>query len=545
MSCGDGPKVVNSGEFDIVIVGAGHNGLVAAAYLARQGLRVLVLERRGVVGGACVTEAVFPGCRVSTAAYLTGLMLPEVVRDLELPRFGYQVMAKDPPSFTPLPDGRSLTLWQDQRRSCEEIARFSRRDAEAYPIYVARLERLARFVEGLLTITPPNLAPRTWRDLLGLGRLACKVLGLPAESVVDLAGILTQSVRDFLDGWFESEALKVTLATDGVIGANGGPMTPGTAYVLLHHCMGEVNGARGVWGFVRGGMGGLTQALARSAEAHGATIRVGAPVERILVRDGRATGVVLESGEEIPARLVASNADPKRTFLRLVGEGCLDPEFVRAVERIKMDGISMKVNLALGELPSFRALPGTQVGPQHRATIHLCPSLDAMEQAWDDAKYGRPSARPMLEVTIPTTYDDSLAPAGIHLVSIFAQYTPYRLAGGQSWHDIREAVADRVIEVLCDSAPNVKGAILHRHILTPADLESEYGMTGGNIFHGEMSLDQLFCLRPVAGWARYRTPIRNLYLCGSGAHPGGGITGAPGRNAAREILADWRRGRIR
>jgi phytoene dehydrogenase-like protein len=530
---------------DIVIVGAGHNGLVTAGYLARGGLRVLVLERRGVVGGACVTEEVFPGCKVSTAAYLTGLILPEVIRDLELPRFGYHVMAKDPPSFTPLPDGRCLFLWQDPRRSCEEIAKFSRPDAEAYPVYVARLERLARFMEGLLSTTPPNLGPRTWRDLLGLASLGRKVLGLPTHSLVDLARMMSQSVRDVLDGWFASDALKVTLATDGVIGANGGPMTPGTAYVLLHHCMGEENGIRGVWGFVRGGLGGLTQALARSAEAHGATIRVGAPVERILIRDGRVTGVVLESGEEIPASVVASNADPKRTFLRLVGPEHLDSEFARAVDRIKMEGVSLKVNLALGELPSFQALPGTRMGPQHRATTHICPSLDAMEQAWDDAKYGRPSARPVLEVTIPTTYDDSLAPDGIHLMSIFAQYAPYRLAGGQTWGDIREAIADRVIDALCAYAPNVKGAILHRHILTPEDLESEYGMTGGNIFHGAMSLDQVFCLRPVVGWARYRTPIRNLYLCGAGAHPGGGVTGAPGRNAAREILADWRGGKIR
>ena len=531
--------------FDIVIVGAGHNGLVAAGYLARQGLRVLVLERRSVIGGACVTEEVFPGCKVSTAAYLSGLMLPEVIRELELPRFGYAVFAKDPPSFTPLPDGRSLFLWQDQRRSCEEIAKFSRRDAEAFPAYVARLDRLARFVEGLLRVTPPNLAPRTWQDLVGLAKLGRKVLGLPAESLVDLARIMTQSAGEFLDAWFESDTLKVTLAMDGVIGANGGPMTPGTAYVLLHHCMGEVNGVRGVWGFVRGGMGGLTQALARSAEAHGATIRVAASVDRILVKDGRAAGVVLESGEEIRARAVASNADPKRTFLRLVGPEHLAADFVQAVGRIRMEGASMKVNLALGELPDFRALPGRQLGPQHRATVHVCPSLEYMERAWDDAKYGRPSTRPMLEVTIPTTYDDSLAPAGIHLMSIFVQYAPYRLAGDQSWANIRGAVADRVIEVLSEYAPNVKRAILHRHILTPADLEAEYGMTGGNIFHGEMSLGQLFFLRPVAGWARYRTPVRNLFLCGSGTHPGGGITGAPGRNAAREILSDWRRGRVR
>ncbi len=532
-------------SFDIIVVGAGHNGLVAAGYLARQGLRVLVLERRSVVGGACVTEEVFPGCKVSTAAYLSGLLLPEVIRDLELARSGYTVIPKDPPSFTPLPDGRSLFLWQDQRRSCEEIAKFSRRDAESFPAYVARLDRLARFVEGLLRVTPPNLTRRTWQDLVGLMKVGRKVLGLAAESMVDLTRIMTQSVREFLDSWFESDAVKVTLATDGVIGANGGPMTPGTAYVLLHHCMGDLNGVRGVWGFVRGGMGGLTQALAQSAKASGTTVRVAAPVERILVKDGEATGVVLESGEEIQARAIASNADPKRTFLRLVGPEHLPADFVRAVGRIAMEGVSMKLNLALGELPDYRALPGKQLGPQHRATVHICPSMEYMEQGWDDAKYGRPSLRPLLEVTIPTAYDDSLAPPGTHLMSIFVQYAPYHLAGGQDWPGIREAVADRVIEVLAEYAPNIKRAILHRHILTPADLEAEYGMTGGNIFHGEMSLGQLFFLRPLAGWAKYRTPIRNLYLCGSGAHPGGGVTGAPGRNAAREILSDWRRGRMR
>ena len=531
--------------FDIIIVGAGHNGLVAAGYMARQGLRVLVLERRSVAGGACVTEEVFPGCKVSTAAYLSGLILPEVIRDLELPRFGYTVIAKDPPSFTALPDGRSLFLWQDQRRSCEEIAKFSRRDAESFPAYVARLDRLARFMECLLRVTPPNLTHRTWQDLMGLVKVGRKVLGLRAESLAALAKVMTQSVREFLDAWFESDAVKVTLATDGVIGANGGPMTPGTAYVLLHHCMGDVNGIRGIWGFVRGGMGGLTQALARSAEAYGTIVRVAAPVERILVKDGRATGVALESGEEIQARAIASNADPKRTFLRLVGPGHLPGDFVQAVERIAMEGACMKVNLALGELPDFSSLPGKQLGPQHRATVHICPSMEYMEQAWDDAKYGRPSLRPLLEVTIPTAYDGGLAPAGTHLMSIFVQYAPYRLAGNRVWTDIRETVADRVIEVLAEYAPNIKRAILHRHILTPADLEAEYGMTGGNIFHGEMSPGQLFFLRPLAGWAKYRTPIRNLYLCGSGAHPGGGVTGAPGRNAAREILSDWRRGRMR
>jgi phytoene dehydrogenase-like protein len=341
-------------------------------------------------------------------------------------------------------------------------------------------------------------------------------------------------VEQFLDEWFESPELKVTLATDGVIGANGGPRSPGTAYILLHHSMGSVGGRRGLWGFVRGGMGAVAEAIASAAREAGAVIRTGAEVERILVREGRAEGVVLKGGEEIPARIVASNADPKVTFLKLVDERELDPEFAAAMRRFRIEGTSAKINLALSGLPDFKALPGAP-GPQHRATMHICPDIDYVERAWDDAKCGRPSARPLLELTIPTLYDPSLAPAGKHIMGIFLQYAPYTLREG-NWDDLREPFGDRVLDLVAEYAPNIRDIVIHRQVLTPLDLERRYGITGGNIFHGEMSLDQMFSLRPAAGWARYRTPVRGLYLCGSGAHPGGGVMGAPGYNAAREIL---------
>ncbi len=527
-------------RFDAVLIGGGHNALVTAAYLARAGRRVLVLERREVLGGCSVTEPVWPGFRVSTAAYLASLLHTKVIGELELERFGYQVDPKDPAFFTPFPDGRHMFTWQDQKRTLEEVARFSRRDAERYPAYEEHLERLARVVESLLLVTPPQLPPGGLGDALeylklavGLGRMAKR--DLPA-----LVKVFTQSAADFLDDWFESEELKVTLATDGVIGANGGPRSPGTAYILLHHCMGGVGGKRGLWGFVRGGMGAVSESIAASARRWGASIRTGAAVVKILVRDGRATGVVLESGEEIEASIVVSGADPRHTFLALVEEKELPPEFLTAIRRFRAEGTSLKLNLALDGLPDFRALPGAP-GQQHRATIHICPSVEYVERAWDDAKYGRPSERPLLELTIPTSYDPSLAPAGKHIMGVFVQYAPYKLRESD-WDHAREWFADRVIGLIEEYAPNMTSILLHRQVLTPLDLERTFGLTGGNIFHGEMSLDQMFMMRPVAGCARYRTPIRGLYLCGSGTHPGGGVTGVPGHNAAREILKDLRRG---
>jgi len=524
-------------KYDSVIIGGGHNGLVAAAYLARSGRKVLVLERRELLGGCAVTEEIWPGYRVSTAAYLTSLLQERIVQELELARYGYQVDAKDPAFFSAFPDGRHFFMWQDRAKTLAEIAKFSRHDADVYPAYEEQLERLSQVVEGLLLTTPPPFPLRA-SDLVDYLRLAGKMRKLGPRDLVALVKIFTQSAAEFLDEWFQSEEVKVTLATDGVIGANGGPRSPGTAYILLHHCMGGVGGHRGLWGFVRGGMGAVPEAIAASARAKGVEIRVNAPVAKVLVRDGRARGVVLESGEEIAAATVASNLDPKLTFLRLLDPKDLDAEFVRAIRNFRIEGTSCKINLALNGLPEFTAYPGgapSGPGPHHKATMHICPSIDYVERAWDDAKYGRASQRPLLELTIPTMYDASLAPPGKHIMGIFLQYAPYTLREG-TWDELREPFGDRVISLIEEYAPNIRQIVEHRQVLSPLDLERRFGITGGNIFHGEMSLDQMFAMRPVAGWARYRTPVAGLYLCGSGAHPGGGVMGAPGFNCAREML---------
>jgi phytoene dehydrogenase-like protein len=523
-------------KYDAIIIGGGHNGLVTAAYLARAGRNVVVLERREMVGGCAVTEEVWPGYRVSTGAYLSSLMQERIVRELELERFGYHVDAKDPAFFSAFPDGRHFFMWQDRAKTLAEIAKFSRRDAEVYPAYEDQLERLARVVESLLLTTPPPFPPRIPLDFIEYLRLAAKLRGLAAKDMTALVKIFTQSAAELLDEWFESEQVKVTLATDGVIGANGGPRSPGTAYILLHHCMGGVGGHRGLWGFVRGGMGAVSESIAAAARSKGAVIRTEAAVQRVLVRAGRAVGIVLEGGEEIEAAIIASNLDPKVTFLRLLEASQLDPEFLQAVRHFRIEGTSAKVNLALNALPEFKALPGAP-GPQHRATMHICPSVEYVERAWDDAKYGSPSEAPLLELTIPTMYDPSLAPPGHHIMGIFLQYAPYTLRQG-TWDELREPFADRVMRLIEEYVPNIGAIVEHRQMLTPLDLERRFGITGGNIFHGEMSLDQMFVMRPVAGWARHRTPIRGLYLCGSGAHPGGGVMGAPGYNCAREILRD-------
>ena len=523
-----------AGAYDAIIVGGGHNGLVCAAYLARAGWRVVVLEAREMVGGCAVTEEIWTGYRVSTASYLSSLLQEKVVRDLELERFGYRVDAKDPAFFSPFPDGRHLFMWQDRARTLAEIAKFSTKDAEAYPRYEAHLEKLAAVAESLLLTTPPEFPPRGIGDFADYLKLVGRMRGLSSSEIVGLVKVFTQSAADFLDAWFESEELKVTLATDGVIGANGGPRSPGTAYILLHHCMGGVGGVRGLWGFVRGGMGAVSDAMAASARSKGAEIRVNAAVEKILVREGRASGVVLKSGEEIPTRVVASNLDPKLTFLGLMNEADLPMEFVDGIRKFRTEGTSLKMNLALSGLPEFRALPGAPA-PQHKATMHICPSIEYVERAWDDAKYGRPSRSPLIEMTIPTMYDASLAPPGRHIMGIFLQYAPYTLKD-TNWDAEREPYTERILDVIEEYCPNIRNVIVERQTLTPLDLERRFGITGGNIFHGEMSLDQMFVMRPLAGCARYRTPVRGLYLCGSGAHPGGGIMGAPGHNAAREIL---------
>ncbi len=531
---------VSPSRYDAIVVGAGHNGLVTACYLARAGLRVLVLERRYLVGGACVTEETFPGYKVSTASYVNSLFHTQIVRDLNLERYGYEVLPRDPSSFTPFPDGRSLMMGPDLERTRKEIAKFSKRDAERYPQYEAMLERVAALVEPTLTMAPPDILRPRLADLRAL-----LTLGLSFRRLRDGAGeaveILTGAARPILDRWFESEELKGTLATDAIIGAMASPSMPGTAYVLFHHVMGEAGGTRGVWAYMRGGMGGITQALAGVARNLGAEIRCEAEVQRILVRDGRAEGVVLANGDEFHAPLVASNADANVTFLKLLDRNELPEAFVADVERINYASASLKINVALEELPSFRALPGSEPGPQHRGTIHICPDQDYIERAYDDAKYGRPSAQPVIEFQLPSVVDPTVAPAGRHLMSMFIQYAPYELRDG-SWDDQRDAFADRCFAIVDEYAPNFTSSVIDRQVLAPPDLERVFNLTGGNIFQGAMTPGQLFAFRPAPGWARYRTPIRGLYLCGSAAHPGGGVMGTPGYNAAREIL---RRGRFK
>lgn len=530
---------------DVVIVGGGHNGLVTACYLARAGLSVTVLERRAVLGGACVTEEIWPGYKVSTLSYLCSLLQKRIVDELELERHGYEIIAKDPSFFTAFPDGRHLFFWRDKQKTLDEIGKFSKRDAQYYPKFEEELEEMAEFVESMLLQSPPNLVRKKFSDLVELGSLGWRAMQLGDRRLVSLVKIMTQSGRDYLNERFESEQIKTTLATDAVIGANGGPSTPGTAYILLHHVMGGATGVRGLWGFIRGGMGGITSALASAAREKGVKIRTGAGVSQILVRGGEARGVVLENGEEIPARIVISNADPKRTFLHLVDRNELDPAFRSDIERFKMEGASVKINLALNGVPEFTAYPTKGLGLPHRTTMHVCPSMDYIDHAWEDALHGKPSENPLLECTMPSAYDDTIAPPGKHLMNIFVQYGPYKLANGTWTPELKEKFGKRCVNLLAEYAPNIKNIIEHMQVISPLDMETEYGLTGGNIFHGDMGLDQLFFMRPVAGWAKYRTPIANLYMCGSGTHPGGGVMGAPGYNAARQILKDERRGKTK
>ena len=520
--------------YDVVVIGAGHNGLTHAAYLARAGRRVLVLERRHVVGGAAVTEEVFPGFHFSECSYVVSLLRPEIIRELDLPRHGLQILPLDG-TFTPMPDGNYLWRTDDASQTRRDIARHSVLDSEAYPEYGRLMVDLARFVKPMLEIEPVDPWSVRPRDLRPMASLARRFMRLPSDQRHVLVQLMTMSAVDFLDQWFETDVLKATMSASGVIGTFLGVRSPGTAYVLLHHYMGEIDGAFRSWGFARGGTGAISNAIAAAAHEAGAEIRTGAAVREITVQNGRATGVMLESGETIEARVVSSSADPRRTFFDLLGAYHLPPDFTAELRRYRYRGSSAKVNLALDGLPDFRSLPGA--GPHLRGAISISPGVDYMEHAYDDAKYGRYSRRPYLDIVIPTLTDPSLAPPGRHVMSCFVQYAPYHLRGG-SWDAERESFGDTVIDTIAEHAPNIRDIVLHRQVLTPLDLEREFALTEGNIFHGELSLDQLFFLRPVPGWARYRSPVRGLYLCGSGAHPGGGIMAAPGRNAARAVLED-------
>ncbi len=522
------------GRYDAIIVGAGHNGLVTACYLARAGKRVLVLERRYIVGGACVTEEVFPGFKVSTAAYVNSLFRKEIIRDLRLHDHGFALLERMPSSFSPFLDGRYLMMGGDKDLTRREIGKFSARDAENYPKYEAMLERVADVLEPTLIMRPPNLLRPGLKDLwrlLKLGRAFQRMGTAMSEAIEVLAG----PARTILDRWFESEQLKATLATDAIIGAMASPSMPGTAYVLFHHVMGETNGKRGVWAYVKGGMGALTQALASAARSLGVDIRTEAEVARIVIQGGAVTGVALANGDEFHAPVVASNADANVTFNKLMDNRVLPPAFAEAINRIGYESASLKINVALSELPSFTALPGHEPGPQHHGTVHFCPDQDYIEHAYDDAKYGRPSANPVLECTLPSAVDPSVAPPGKHLMSMFIQYAPYKLREG-NWDEIKDKFADRCFDILEEYAPGFKQSVIGRQVLSPLDLERTFNLTGGNIFQGAMTLNQLFVLRPVVGWAGYRTPIKGLFLCGAAAHPGGGVIGAAGWNAAREIL---------
>ncbi|MBJ44782.1 MAG: amine oxidase [Planctomycetaceae bacterium] len=534
-------------RYDCVVIGGGHNGLVTAAYLAKSGKSVCVLERRNVLGGCAVTEELWPGFRVSTAAYVISLFLPEIIRDLKLKQYGLTILPRNPSSFTPLLDGRSLLLGPDMVASQREIAKFSQRDAERYADYNRLLERVAKQLEPVLSRAAPDPLPLPpeWRRI-GMGKRlrdvgkmwdlyqAITELGEDLPAALE---ILTGAARPLLERWFEAEVLRATLATDAVIGAFASISSPGTAYVLLHHVMGEAGGARGVWGYVRGGMGGLADSLEQACEELRVEIVREAPVRSILTRDQEVVGVGLEGGGTVTAPIVASSVDAHLTFERFMDPADLPREFRDAVSAIDYSSASAKVNLALSEPPQFSCLPSSGIAPHHHGTMHISPTMDYIERAYDDAKYGRPSDEPILEITLPSSVDDTIAPEGQHVMSMFVQFAPYDLADG-SWDDQKESFGDRCVELLGRYAPNVPGSVLHRQVLSPLDLERVYGLTGGNIMQGAMNFNQLFCFRPVPGWADHRTPVRGLYLCGAASHPGGGVMGAAGRNAATEILRD-------
>ncbi len=527
-------------KYDVVVIGGGHNGLINAAYLAKAGKKVLVLERRHVLGGAAVTEEIFPGFKFSVASYVVSLLRPEIIRDLHLPKHGLEILPLDG-TFTPKPDGDYLWRVNDHARTMREIRRHSRVDAEAYEEFSQAMVQMCRFVKPILGMTAPDPTGLNPKDLLKLLFLGRRFRDLPMRDKYNQVQLMTMSAADFLDQWFETDVLKATMSASGIIGTFLGIRSPGTAYVLLHHYMGEIDGAFRAWGFARGGTGAISNACAGAARELGVEIRTKSPIAKIKVKDGRATGVVLDNGDEIDAGVVSSSVDPRLTFMKMVGAEHLPPEFVEDVQRYKFRGSSGKVNMALDALPDFKCLPG--VGAHLRGAISISPSMEYMERAYDQAKYGEFSRKPYIDCVLPSLTDPSVAPPGKHVMSCFVQYAPYKLKEGpQDWDRQKEAFGDTVVNTLSEYAPNLKNIILHRQVVTPLDLERDFGLSEGNIFQGELSLEQLFFLRPVPGWAKYRTPIKNLYMSGSATHPGGGIMGANGRLAALEILKDIGKG---
>jgi len=538
------PSSSPSKIYDAVVVGGGHNGLTAAAYLAWAGLTTLVLERRDIVGGCCVTEEIAPGCRVSTTSYIASMLRPEVISDLRLAEYGLRMVPCDPAIQVPFPDGHVVPWWADRRRAKAEFATISAKDAETFVEVDDRLKKLARYLQPFFMEPPPEIDTRSMRGWGDLFRVGKKFRGISSDEVSQLLYFLTGSLGEFLDHNYESEKIKTMFLANNVYGKHGGPYQPGTAIGLLFHLLsGGEHERQGFYGHVMGGMGAITQALAASGRKLGVEIRTSAPVAQIDVRDGRARGVVLEDGTEIRARIVLSNADPKRTFLKMVAASELPNEFLHSIRCIKMEGPCAKVNLVLDAEPRFTGTSPT-ASALERTFYTLVPSLAFAERCYDIAKFGEIPEELWVDCVVSSNADPSLAPAGKHILTCFVQYVPYHLREG-NWDEKRELLGNRVTKKIAEYAPNVPNAIVARQVLTPLDLERTYGLTEGNIFHGDLRLEQLFFMRPVSGWSQYRTPVDGLYLCGAGTHPGGGVTGAPGHNAAPQALRDWKKGRLK
>lgn len=510
-------------RYDVAIIGGGHNGLVAAGYLAKAGADVVVLEQRTLVGGAVITEETWPGYHVNTFSYATGLLRPQIVEDLELAQYGYEPILFEPQAFCPFPDGRSLLVWSDPERTVREVEKFSKKDGRAYPKYQKFWDETLDLLEPMLLAPPVPLTD-----------LVAQFPGAESEEL--LRQLFLLSAQDLLDEWFESDEVKIALGTNAVIGEMAGPRTPGTAYVLAHHNLGRLSGARKVWGFSKGGMGRITAAMAAAARHFGATIRTEAKVQEVVVQDGRATGVTLTNGETIDARAVASSIDAQHTLQGLVPAEHVPTEVLRQVRRIRSRGAALKFNAALDGLPKFTSAPKTP-GAHHAGAIEICPSMDYLERAFDDSKYGRFSDHPFLDCALQSVQDPSMAPEGKHVMTCFVQYAPYELRG-TTWEEFKPEAAERILDTYAEFAPNIREVVKQWQIVSPVDIERTLGMTGGNIFQGNISPDQIFSFRPILGWSHYRTPLPGLYLCGSAAHPGGGVTGAPGHNAAQVILED-------
>jgi phytoene dehydrogenase-like protein len=533
---------VHSTTYDAIVVGAGHNGLTAAAYLSRAGLSVLVLERREIIGGCCVTEEIAPGCRVSTTSYIASMLRPEVIRDLRLAEFGLRMVPCDPAIQVAFPDGKVVPWWSERDRAVAEFRKYSSKDAETFVRVDERLKKLARYLQPFFLEPPPEVKMGSlegWSDLFRLGK---RFRTISNGDLAELISFLTGSLGEFLDHNYESDVLKTLFLANNVYGKHGGPYQPGTALGLLFHLLsGGGEEVQGFYGHVMGGMGSITQAMAASAQNFGAEIRTSSSVAQIDSRQGRVRGVVLEDGTEIRGRMVLSNADPKRTFLKMISPGELPDEFLHAVRGIKMDGPCAKANFVLSEEPRFAGTPASYT-PLERTFYTLVPSLEFAEKCYDIAKFGEIPEELWVDCVVSSNADASLAPEGKHILTCFVQYVPYHLRQG-TWDENRELLGDRVVRKIAEYAPNVPNSILARQVLTPLDLERTYGLTEGNIFHGDLRLEQLFFMRPVPGWSQYRTPIAGLYLCGAGAHPGGGVTGAPGHNAAKQVLRDLKKGR--